>query len=107
LHGRNYREWFADRPDEEAAERYNYLYPADELKPWAERIEHVAETTNRTFVITNNHFQGKAVTNALQLVHLLTRKPVRVPPPLLAHYPELEPIASPAGTTPSLFPTPR
>jgi len=107
LHGRNYREWFADRPDDEAAERYNYLYPADELKPWAERIERVAETTNRTFVITNNHFQGKAVTNALQLVHLLTRKPVRVPPSLLAHYPELEPIASPAGTTPSLFPAPR
>jgi uncharacterized protein YecE (DUF72 family) len=107
LHGRNYREWFADRPDDAGAERYNYLYALDELKPWADRIQHVARDARLTFVITNNHFQGKAVTNALQLIHLLTKKPVRVPPPLLQHYPELDPIASTAGTTPSLFPTPR
>ncbi|MFQ5816672.1 MAG: DUF72 domain-containing protein [Terriglobia bacterium] len=105
LHGRNYREWFADRPNDDAAERYNYLYSLDELKPWAARIEHVAADARLTFVITNNHFRGQAVTNALQLIHLLTHKPVRVPPPLLQHYPELEPIASPAGTTPSLFPS--
>jgi hypothetical protein len=43
------------------------------------------------------------VTNALQLIHLLTGRPVKVPPPLLKHYPELEPIAAPEGTTPSLF----
>lgn len=107
LHGRNYREWFADRPDDDGAERYNYLYSVNELQPWAERVEHVAEQARLTFVIANNHFQGKAVTNALQLVHLLTRQPVKVPPPLLQHYPELEPIASTAGTTPSLFPTSR
>ncbi|MFQ5926892.1 MAG: DUF72 domain-containing protein [Terriglobia bacterium] len=105
LHGRNYREWFADRPDDAGAERYNYLYSLEELKPWAARIEHVAADARLTFVITNNHFRGQAVTNALQLIHLLTQKPVRVPPPLLQHYPELEPLASPAGTTPSLFST--
>ncbi len=53
---------------------------------------------------TNNHFRGKAVTNALQLIHLLKRTRVKVPPPLLQLYPEeLEPIASREGTTPSLF----
>ena len=104
LHGRNYREWFADRPDDEAGERYNYLYSLDELKPWAERIRHVAQDARATFVITNNHFQGKAVTNALQIIHLLSQKPVKIPPPLLQHYPELHSIASPEGTTPSLFP---
>jgi len=105
LHGRNYREWFADRPDDEAAgERYNYLYSLEELKPWAERIRRVAQDARLTFVITNNHFQGKAVTNALQLIHLLSQKPVKVPPPLLQHYPELNSIAAPEGTTPSLFP---
>lgn len=107
LHGRNYREWFADRPDDDGAERYNYLYSLEELKPWTERIQHVAADARLTFVITNNHFRGQAVTNALQLVHLLTKQPVKVPPPLLPHYPELEPIASTAGTTPSLFPARR
>jgi uncharacterized protein YecE (DUF72 family) len=102
LHGRNYDEWFRER-DDGGAERYNYLYSAEELEPWAERIESLAETTASTFVITNNHFNGKAVTNALQLVHRLTRRPVKVPPPLLEHYPELEAIAAPGASTPSLF----
>jgi uncharacterized protein YecE (DUF72 family) len=103
LHGRNYKEWFREREDEGGGERYDYLYSLRELDPWADRIRAVAENTHHTFVITNNHFHGKAVTNALQLVHLLSRKPVKVPPPLLRHYPELEPIASREGITPSLF----
>ncbi len=65
----------------------------------------MAENTRLTFVITNNHFHGKAVTNALQLIHRLTGQRVKVPPPLLRHYPELEPIASREGTTPPLFPS--
>ena len=104
LHGRNYKEWFSEREDS-GAERYNYLYSEEELEPWARRIEQVADETRLTFVITNNHFQGKAVTNALQLIARLTKKKVRVPPPLLEHYPQLEPIAAREGTTPSLFPT--
>ncbi len=104
LHGRNYKEWFREREDESSAERYNYLYSMEELEPWAERIQKVAQSARLTFVITNNHFHGKAVTNALQLIHRLTGKPVRVPPPLLRHYPELEPITASEGTTPSLFP---
>ncbi|HKZ52644.1 MAG TPA: DUF72 domain-containing protein [Candidatus Acidoferrales bacterium] len=122
LHGRNYEEWFRppdsgkredasggspDSGSPDSGERYNYLYSIEELEPWAGRIQAVAESAPLTFVITNNHFHGKAVTNALQLIHLLTRQPVKVPPPLLTHYPELESIASPAGTTPSLFKSPR
>jgi len=103
LHGRNYQEWFSEREDRSGAERYNYLYSMNELEPWVERIQKVAENARLTFVITNNHFHGKAVTNALQLTHRLTGRPVKVPAPLLAHYPELEPIAAPEGTTPSLF----
>ena len=103
LHGRNYQEWFSEREDDSGAERYNYLYSMQELDPWADRIRKVAGATRLTFVITNNHFHGKAVTNALQLIHLLSRRLVKVPPPLLQHYPELEPIATREGTTPSLF----
>lgn len=103
LHGRNYRAWFADRPDDAGAKRYNYLYSLDELKPWAERIAHIAADARLTFVITNNHFRGQAVTNALQLIHLLTGRPVKAPPPLLQRYPELEPIATRENRAPSLF----
>lgn len=103
LHGRNYEEWFSEREDDAGGERYNYLYSLEELKTWARRIEKVAEEAEATFVITNNHFHGKAVTNALQLVHLLTGRRVKVPPPLLARYPELEAVAAETGE-PSLFP---
>ncbi len=105
LHGRNYEQWFQEREEGKGAEqRYNYIYSVMELEPWAERTRRVAAGARSTFVVTNNHFRGKAVTNALQLIHLLKRTRVKVPPPLLQHYPELEPIASGEGTTQSLFP---
>jgi uncharacterized protein YecE (DUF72 family) len=103
LHGRNYEEWFSDSEERSGAQRYNYLYSMKELGPWAERIQKVAKSAQLTFVVTNNHFHGKAVTNALQLIHKLTGQRVKVPPPLLERYPELEPIAAQEGTTPSLF----
>ena len=97
LHGRNYEQWFSS--GEHPEERYNYLYSLEELEPWAERIKNVAQQTDATFVITNNHFEGKAAANALQLVNLVTGRAVRVPETMLARYPELGAIAEP-GTVP-------
>jgi hypothetical protein len=57
------------------------------------------------FVITNNHFEGKAIVNAPQLVHLLTGAKVKVPDSLRQHYPQLERIASEPPAEPLLFPT--
>ena len=71
-------------------ERYNYLYSEQELLPWAGRIEHVAEHAKTTFVVTNNHFEGKGVVNALQLIHMLTHNKVKIPEPLRHRYPALE-----------------
>jgi uncharacterized protein YecE (DUF72 family) len=90
LHGRNYGKWFTS--DENPAERYNYLYSVEELKPWAERIQNVAARAEATFVITNNHFQGKGIANAVQLVNLLTHRPVFAPEDWVRHFPELEKI---------------
>jgi uncharacterized protein YecE (DUF72 family) len=97
LHGRNYEHWFTseDRPEE----RYNYLYSMEELEPWAQRIRSIAERADVTYVITNNHFQGKAIANALQLISLLSHQPVRVPETLLARFPELEKIIEPGSIT--------
>jgi uncharacterized protein YecE (DUF72 family) len=106
LHGRRYDTWFADDPTVPSHERYNYLYTEEELEPWARRIEHVAKHAESTFVIGNNHYVGKAVVNALQLIRLLSGKNVKVPEPLRQHYPQLESIASEPAREPLLFPLP-
>jgi len=107
LHGRNYDSWFSEDAKRQPDERYNYLYSAAELQPWAARTRNVSDQTESTFVITNNHYQGKAIANALQLIHLLTGKPVRVPPEMISRYPELESIATPDSVAPGLFSAPK
>jgi uncharacterized protein YecE (DUF72 family) len=98
LHGRNYENWFTSGGHPQ--ERYNYLYSLEELKPWAERIAHIAKSAQTVFVVTNNHFEGKAVANALQLVSILRGQHVPVPETMLAHYPELAEIALPQAAPP-------
>ena len=97
LHGRNYEHWFTS--SEHPEERYDYLYSMGELEDWAERIRHVAEAAETTYVITNNHFRGKAVANALQLISIVRNQTVPVPAALAAEYPVLESIANPAPAT--------
>jgi uncharacterized protein YecE (DUF72 family) len=104
LHGRRYDTWFSDDAAVPAHERYNYLYSSEELTPWATRIRKVIEHSRNTFVVTNNHFQGKAVVNALQLISILKGSKVKVPEPLRQHYPELDSIADTPPSAPTLFP---
>jgi uncharacterized protein YecE (DUF72 family) len=104
LHGRRYDTWFSDDTAIPAHERYNYLYSAEELAPWITRVRKVSEHARDTFVVTNNHFQGKAVVNALQLIHILKGSKVKVPEPLRQHYPELDTIATTPPAEPTLFP---
>jgi uncharacterized protein YecE (DUF72 family) len=106
LHGRRYDTWFSDDPTTPPEERYNYLYSEEELEPWAERIQHVAAHSGSTFVVTNNHYQGKAIVNALQLIRLLTGNKVKVPEPLRHNYPQLDAIADEPQREPTLFPDP-
>lgn len=104
LHGRRYDTWFSDDPQVPQHERYNYLYSAEELAPWSKRIRKVADHSRNVFVVTNNHYLGKAVVNALQLLSMLQGRKVKVPEPLRQHYPELEAIADTPPTEPTLFP---
>jgi uncharacterized protein YecE (DUF72 family) len=104
LHGRRYDTWFSDDPASPAHERYNYLYSPEELNPWVSRIRNIAKHSPATFVVTNNHFQGKAVVNALQLISILKGSKVKVPESLRQHYPELEQIANQRRAEPTLFP---
>jgi uncharacterized protein YecE (DUF72 family) len=106
LHGRRYDTWFSDDPTLPRHERYNYLYGGEELAGWAARIRKVARQARTTFVIANNHFQGKSAVNALQLMNLLTEEKIRVPEPLRHHYPLLDAIADAPAEEPTLFPNP-
>ncbi len=88
LHGRNYKTWFAESAT--VRERYDYLYPVQELDPWVDRTIEISRKTKDTYVMSNNHNLGKAAVNAIQLTSILKSHPVPAPPTLVAHYPELE-----------------
>lgn len=90
LHGRNYDQWFEH---EKFQDRYNYLYTEKQLAGWKSKIENVATRAKVTFVVANNHFQGKAAVNALELKHMLTQRPVKAPEMLVRHYPQLAEIS--------------
>ncbi len=98
VHGRNYGDWW--RKDAAPHQRYDYLYPAAELEPWAERAKQLAAepATEDVYVVTNNHFRGKGITNALMLQSMVEGKKVPAPPGLFSEYGEvLEPYAQPGA----------
>ena len=102
LHGRNYQNWFREKATPH--ERYDYLYSLDELDPWLVRIKEVSKQTRETYVITNNHFRGQAVVNAVEIRAALEEKPVSAPEPLFKVYPRLGESATPdAGADRLLF----
>ena len=105
LHGRNYDTWFAENP--ETGLRYDYLYTPDELREWQRRIASVAARSDSTYVILNNHYQGKAVVNALQLASMIRKAPVPAPESLLELYPELAEYSSTPVAQARLFPVGR
>jgi uncharacterized protein YecE (DUF72 family) len=88
VHGRNYRDWFREKAGRDA--RYDYLYPAEELEPWAERTRTVAAQpgVEDVYVVTNNHFQGKAVANAAMLESMVEQRRVGAPPDVVRAYRE-------------------
>ena len=83
LHGRNYEDWFRDEAGRDA--RYDYLYQRAELEPWVERIRELADggLAEDVYVVTNNHYRGQAVANAVMLASLIRGRPQKAPEPLL------------------------
>src|SRR4030095_14440095 len=103
LHGRNYQDWFREKAPRD--DRYNYLYSIDELEPWITRIKEIAAKTKESYVITNNHFRGQAVVNALEIKATLKEERVPGPAPLFQKYPALIDSAMPeaADAEPKLW----
>jgi len=90
FHGRNYKDWF--REDAGRDDRYNYLYTTDELQDWIDRIKKLGERSGKVYVITNNHYRGQAMANALQIKNMITGEKLDIPQPLLDQYPVLQEI---------------
>lgn len=87
LHGRNAGAWF----DREATRdnRYDYLYEERELDPLVTEARRLAGEHDQLFVVTNNHFEGQAVANGLELQAALNGKQPTVPEGLFARFPRL------------------
>ena len=91
LHGRNYENWFKKNADRD--ERYNYLYTAQELEDWIQKIKELGSQSQKVFVITNNHYRGQALANALQIKNMITNEKLEIPFSLIEQYPILKEIA--------------
>jgi len=90
LHGRNDKNWF--REEAGRNDRYDYLYAKDELEGWIARIKELGRKSGQVYIITNNHYRGQAMANALQIRNMITGEKVEVPEPLLEKYPVLREI---------------
>lgn len=104
LHGRGGGDWFQHFETPRAAARRDYLYSAEELAEWRDRIGHLRRFADAVYVITTNDAGGRAVVNALQLQELLagSRKPA--PAALRRHFgKELEGFGTSSAMQPSLF----
>jgi len=95
LHGRNYSDWFREDAGRDA--RYDYLYSEKELDPWMDKISQVHDNAAETYVITNNHFRGQAVVNALKIRARIEGAKVKAPASLVEHYPVLRKVAKAEG----------
>ena len=87
VHGRNADTWFARGAGRD--QRYDYLYGESEVDGLVRTAKRLAEGSDETYVITNNHFSGKAVVNALEILASLGDAPL-APVELVHAYPRLK-----------------
>jgi uncharacterized protein YecE (DUF72 family) len=95
LHGRNAANWWRH---DESEDRYDYLYSAGELEPFAEVAQKSARDGKKVFLYLNNHFSAKAVANAAVLRHQIgDLVPGDYPREMVDRYPALAGIVATSG----------
>jgi uncharacterized protein YecE (DUF72 family) len=67
FHGRNAEMWWTG----DSETRYRYLYSAEEIEELADKVKTAAGQTKLHFVLFNNHWQGYAPRNAVDLMRCL------------------------------------
>lgn len=76
FHGRNKEMWW--KGDSES--RYRYLYSPKEIDELFGKVNRAAEQTTLLFAFFNNHWQGYAPRNAIDMMKTL-KPPIQVPLP--------------------------
>ncbi len=95
LHGRNAAQWWKHDKSED---RYNYLYSADELKPFSGTADAARRLVKKLYLYFNNHFASKAVVNAVMIKEQLGEPVTGVyPQAFVERYPETASIVSTAS----------
>ena len=88
LHGRNAAQWWTHQNSED---RYNYLYSAEELAPFAAAAQAASREVKKAYLYANNHFSAKSVANAAILKHQLGQPlPGEYPEAFVETYPDLK-----------------
>jgi len=99
LHGRNAAQWWHH---DAAEDRYNYLYTADELKPFAETLTATDAIVRKAYLYLNNHFSAKGVVNAAMLKAMVGQDVTGTyPPEMVQRYSELDGLVQVAAITAS------
>ncbi len=95
MHGRNKEQW---RAKDAGMSKYDYLYTPDEITEIADLLGKYGDPQNRRYSFFNNHPNGKAVVNAVELAYQTDQK---IPFSKFSHmaekYPDLKEITG-AGT---------
>jgi uncharacterized protein YecE (DUF72 family) len=73
FHGRNADQWWRH---EEAWQRYNYTYTAEELEEWVPHLRTMNEEAENLFAFANNHWQAQSVRTVRQ-IKMLLEEPTR------------------------------
>ena len=77
FHGRDPEAW----KKKTVTERFRYLYTDHELAEWVPKVDHLASSAREVHILMNNCYRDQAVTNARQLVDLLTGSDANVESP--------------------------
>jgi uncharacterized protein YecE (DUF72 family) len=95
LHGRNAEAWWRHEASED---RYNYLYSAGELEPVVEVASAARRLAKKLYVYMNNHFESKAVANAVMLRSQLgLENPGEYPETFVGRFPEVRELVRVEG----------
>ena len=102
LHGRNAAQWWKH---EKSEDRYNYLYSASELQPFANAVEEATRReVKKAYLYANNHFSAKSVANAAMIKDQLG-EPLggTYPEAFVSRYPAVAGIVSTGSHARALF----
>jgi uncharacterized protein YecE (DUF72 family) len=100
LHGRNAAQWWKHEASED---RYNYLYTAEELEPFADAAKAAIRQVRKAYLYANNHFSAKSVANAAILKHQLGQDLAgEYPQEFAERYPDLKGLVKLLPSQPTL-----